>query len=527
MKIKLLFLALLFISNSFAQDLNITSLGNLDYGDVGLNDIWGYSDGEKEYALVGTYEGISVVDVSDPSNLHELNNLKTVNSIWKDIKTHSHYAYVTHGIYSSSTEPKGLTIIDLNTIESENPSMWNYKIDGVFETAHNIFIDDDAFAYVFGVNEIGGALILDLNNDPTNPEFVSYYQSHYLHDGYVKDGKLYGCADKNGYFVVVDVNDKENPKDITSSDTPNRTTHNAWLSDDGNTLFTTDERKSAYITSFDVSDEDNIKQLDIIRTKNTEQSIPHNTLVFGDFLISSYYAQGIQIVDASKPDNLVEVARYDTTPSNKAEFNGAWGVYPYLPSGNILVSDTETGLHVLKATYSRAAYFEGVIKDEATNSSIYNAEVIIKSEGISDYSTYTGGFKSGASISGTYEIEVIKEGYESKVFSVDLVQGQTKNVEVFLKQGQLGVEDELLSEFKAYPNPFKNLLTIEYSFKDLLSSRSELLLYNSSGQELYRLDLDANSDTVIIDKELDAGVYLIQIFNGTKQSKVIRVVKEN
>ena len=48
---------------------------------------------------------------------------------------------------------------------------------------------------------------------------------------------------------------------------------------------------------------------------------------------------------------LVEVAHFDNyvTPSaNIAGTDGAWGVYPFLPSGNLLVSDIENGLFVLR-----------------------------------------------------------------------------------------------------------------------------------------------------------------------------------
>jgi len=528
MKIKYLII-LLFLSITSLQaqpDVNISLLGNFQYTNTDLNDIWGYADNGKEYALVGTYSGVSIVDVTDPTNAKEVNYVPTVNSVWKDIKTYSHYAYVTHGIYSSGQKAQGLLIIDLNTIGQDNMSTWTYKIDNLYETAHNLFIDENGIAYIFGVNEIGGALILDLKDDPTSPEFLSYYKGHYLHDGYVKNNTLYGCADKNGYFVIVDVTDKFNPKDVATSETPNRTTHNAWLSDDSKTLFTTDERKSAYITSFDVSDPDNITQLDMVRSRYTDQSIPHNTVVRGNFLISSYYAQGIQIVDASNPDNLIEVGRFDTTPEDKAEFNGAWGVYPYLPSGNILVSDTEHGLFILKPEYHKASYLEGVVKDESTNGSIYNAEIEILGEGNVSSSNYKGVFKSGTANEGVYEVVVKKAGYETLTTEVTFEQGEIVSKEFRLKQEATDVEDELLSEINVYPNPFKDFLQVDYSFKDDLQSTAHLVLSNLKGQEIYRLDINSKEGSLLLDKDIEAGVYFVQIFNGTKMSKVVRVVKE-
>jgi len=527
MHFKYIIILLLSFTSLYSQtDVNISLLGKYEYTNTDLNDIWGYADNGNEYALVGTYDGLSIVDVTDPANAVEVNYISTVNSVWKDIKTYSHYAYVTHGIYGSGQTAQGLLIIDLNTIGNEHMTTWTYKIDNVYETAHNIFIDENGIAYIFGVNEVGGALILNLKDNPTSPEYLSYYQDHYLHDGYVRGDKLYGCADKNGYFVIVDVADKYNPKDVVTSETPNRTTHNAWLSDDTKTLFTTDERISAYITSFDVSNPDNIKQLDMIRSKYSDKSIPHNTVVKGDFLISSYYAQGIQIVDASHPDNLVEVARFDTTPEDKAEFNGAWGVYPYLPSGNILVSDTEHGLFILKPTYHKASYLEGIVKDESTNGTIYNAEIEIIGEGNISFSNYTGNFKSGTANDGVYELVIKKVGYETLTTEVTLQQGKVVSKVFNLKLEGLSVEDELLSNINVYPNPFKDFLQVDYSFRDNLQTTAHLVLTNIKGQEIYRLDINSKEGSLLLDKDIETGVYFAQIFNGTKMSRIVRVVKE-
>jgi hypothetical protein len=45
----------------------------------------------------------------------------------------------------------------------------------------------------------------------------------------------------------------------------------------------------------------------------------------------------------------VQLSYFDTFPTNNnVGFNGAWGVYPYLPSGNIIISDIQRGLIVVK-----------------------------------------------------------------------------------------------------------------------------------------------------------------------------------
>lgn len=43
-----------------------------------------------------------------------------------------------------------------------------------------------------------------------------------------------------------------------------------------------------------------------------------------------------------------EIAFFDAYPADDStEFDGAWSVYPYLPSGYVLVSDISNGLFVV------------------------------------------------------------------------------------------------------------------------------------------------------------------------------------
>lgn len=515
------------------NNFNIELVGRLQYSaGVSLNDIWGYSANNKEYALVGTYNGVSIVDVTEPSKPTEIKFISTVNSIWKDIKVYKNYAYIVHGIYNfdktTNKEITGLYIINLNTIYNDEVKVHTFNLDGKIQSAHNLFIDDSGVAYLFGVNEVGGALMLDLSKTPTNPEFIGTYSGHYLHDGYVKNNMLYGCADKNGYFVVVDINDKANAKELATSVTPNRTTHSAWLSEDEKYLYTTDERTSAYITSFDVSDVDNIKQLDKIRFKKSENSIPHNTIYNNGFLISSYYSQGIQIVDATFPSNMVEIGRYDTSPNEKSEFSGAWGAYPYLPSGNILVSDIETGLHILKPNYIKASYLNGIVKDSATNGIIYNAELTIVDNAETSFTDYEGQAKTGIAKSGSFLVEVKKEGYKTLLATVLFEQGKTKTIEFKLTKISNNLSDELETKIKVYPNPFDShhFLNVEYSFIDDVDFNAYLVLIDSQGKEVYSVDVENQKGVIVIDKDIPVGVYFVKIFNGTKSSKVVRVVKK-
>ena len=361
----------------FSQDkLNIEKVGQLPYN-VGLNDIWGYTDASgKEYALVGLESGVSIVDISTPSSPVEKINIVGPNTIWRDLKTWDHYAFVTHDIISPGNvlKEQGLLIIDLDSLENPFYKELRLEIDldtivDSLKSAHNLYIDENGICYVFGSNVAnGGALILDVATDPWNPKYLGIFDKYYLHDGMARGDTLWGAAVYNGVFAAIDVSIKNSPSLINTGFTSKLFTHNCWISDDGKTLFTTDERTDAYVGAYDVSDVGNgVQLLDKIQRLPGTEAVPHNVHVYKDWLVTSYYSTGVQIVNAKRPDLLIEVGYYDTYPlDNGANFNGNWGAYPYFPSGLIAASDRENGLFILQPDYKDVAYADFQVSDSVT-----------------------------------------------------------------------------------------------------------------------------------------------------------------
>ena len=326
-----------------SSSLNMDLVGVIDYDET-INDIWGYANNNNEYALVGTNEGFSVVDITTPENPNEIFFIEGTETIWRDIKTWQNYAYIV-----CDNCPDGLLIVDLNDLSGNT---YNFNTD-FFNKAHNLFIDENGYLYAFGGNP-SGAMILNLNNDPMNPTLEGVFNDYYLHDGMVRGDTLWGGAIYEGMFIVVDVNDKSNPSLMSSHPTSSSFTHNCWISADGNTLFTTDEVSGAYIGAYNVSNIYDIEQIDLIQDwTGLGDVVPHNTHVAGNYLITSYYTSGVTIIDASEPSNLIEVAYFDTSPQYEGDgFYGCWGAYPYLPSGLILATDRQNGLHILSTPIS-------------------------------------------------------------------------------------------------------------------------------------------------------------------------------
>lgn len=398
------------------------------------NDVWGYvSPSGVEYAIMGTVAATYIYNIEDPANPREVAVVPGTNSTWRDMKTWDEYLYVT-----TDAGRDGLLIIDLTTIEdSVQHKFWQPFLPINSDTlqlirSHNIYIDENGFAYLAGANVMSerddrGAVILDLNQDPWNPVLVGAQTRAYAHDLYVRDNIMYASEIYEGELGLYDVTDKANPVFINSAPTTFSFTHNAWPSDDGNYVFTTDERGDAFLTSFDISDMENIVLLDEYRPIEPEGRgvIPHNTHYKDGFLITSWYTDGVVVTDGSKPDNLIKVGSYDTYPGPDGGFSGCWGAYPYLPSGLILASDRQTGLYIFRPTYSRACYLEGTVTDFNTGDPINGVTVEITADQMNLASADASGiYKTGLATSGEYFVKFSHPEYRSEKIQVTLENGE-------------------------------------------------------------------------------------------------------
>ena len=378
-----------------------------------LNDIWGWVDSlGNEYALIGTQNGTFIFDVTDPLNPNEVFYELGMSSIWRDIKTFGNYAYVT------TEAQNGLLIIDLSPLPSStNLSTYYYNgpTNSQWASAHNLYIDDRGYIYIFGANRANkGCIILDVNQDPTQPVEVGIIDNWRTHDGMVMGDTLIMAHVNPGIFSIWDVSNPSSPVQLGQQTTPGAFCHNIWTSDDGDRIWTTDEISNGYIAEYNISDLSNITIKDQIQANPGQDVIPHNTHYINDYLVTSYYTYGVVIHDVSQEGNMVEVGNFDTSPVYSGDgFFGCWGVYPWLPSGNLIASDIEKGFYVLGPDYVRGAYLEGVVTDAANSSPINGVDVEILSTGVVNTTTILGDYKSGYSDSGSYDVVFSHPSYQS------------------------------------------------------------------------------------------------------------------
>ncbi|MGB5530669.1 MAG: choice-of-anchor B family protein [Ignavibacteriaceae bacterium] len=323
---------------------NVDLLGSLNpHPNLGYTDIWGYAANGREYALMGITGGTSIIDVTDPSNPVEVDVIPGPLAPpyeWRDIKTHLNYAYV---ISEGSGPGSGLQVVDLSFLPDSASLVFTFN--NTFTSAHNVFIAD-GYAYVVGTS-LGGMHIIDLTV-PSNPVQTAYYStSGYIHDVYVWNDTAY-VSSANTYDIV-DVSNKFSPQLVSASAAlPGIYAHSGWLTEDKRYFVACEEFNVRDIIIWDLQDR-STWDLVVPSWQMSGTSPVHNIFVLGDYAHISYYKDGYVVLDISNPENPLFAGQYDTYPSSGGgTYNGAWGVYPYLPSGNIIISDMVTGLYVCK-----------------------------------------------------------------------------------------------------------------------------------------------------------------------------------
>ena len=400
-----------FCTATAQQQMELVS--QLYYPD-GLSSIWGYTaPNGTEYALVGVKSGTSIVDLSNPAQPQEVQFVPGPFNNWRELKTWQHYAYITNEV------DEGVLIIDLQNLPATIDTV-HFTYNGGIKSAHTVWVDEFGYLYIMGYRNYAGTiptnergvLMFDLNPNPMQPVFVGEYTNNYVHDAFVRNNIMYTAEIYAGQFAVVDVSDKQNPVLLATQTTTSAFTHNVWLSDDSQHAFVADEKNDAFLTAYNISDLSDIKETDRYKAAIGTAAMPHNVHVQNDFVVMSYYVEGMKIIDAHQPDALVETEYYDTSPFSGMGSAGCWGVYPYFASGILLGSDRQEGMFITRPTYKRAAYLQGIITNAANGTPIADVTVTINGTSATKQSQFNGNYKTGTANEGTYSISFYKYGYE-------------------------------------------------------------------------------------------------------------------
>lgn len=365
MKKQLLLLFVLWVSvDVYAQEsLNMRMLAHWDdtlvapENIVGLryNEVYGWfnpKDG-REYAIIGSTDGTHIIDVTDIHNVHRVDYIKgrADSVINRDYKVKGNYVYAVGDQFRSS-----LQIWDMSTLPDSVRMVYDDTV--FFHRSHTLWIEGDRmYATIprfYNTNSEIGLMVFDIKN-PENPiELKRYHQDMFgrVHALFTRNDTAYINGGWWNFFIA-DFKDYENP--ITLAKMAGYLyegyNHTGWLNDKGDIYIMADETHETPVKVIDMSDKTDPKIISYLYPNPTQdkQSIPHNQFIVGDYAISSYYFDGVQIHDISDPYRPALAGFFDTsTEPYTQSFKGCWGVYPFLPSRHILASDMQNGLYVLE-----------------------------------------------------------------------------------------------------------------------------------------------------------------------------------
>jgi choice-of-anchor B domain-containing protein len=321
------------------QDSSLAPPNNTESAPSFYNEVWGYASGGREYAIMGSSKGTYIIDITDPNNPYQADYIKgRGDDAIRDYHTYKNYLYMVADGY-----PGALMIADLSFLP-DSVSLIYDSIE-LIENAHNIFIDTVS-ARLYSTR----GQILSLEN-PELPKLIGTFAiaGAGTHDYYVRADTVYLFENASDYFYIWDARDVDNIENIlTLSNYPDRDfCHSGWLSEDGNIFVLSNEFSGAKMKLYNVEDKSYPKLISTFRSNVSEKSVPHNQIMKGNYIFVSYYEDGLCIFDISNPANPVMSGFYDTNEAEtEGKLRGAWGVYPFLPSGNVIVSDRQTGLYI-------------------------------------------------------------------------------------------------------------------------------------------------------------------------------------
>ena len=119
------------------------------------NDSWGWVDSttNKEYAIMGVYDGTVFVDITDTEKPVYLGKLPTAtsNSDWRDVKVYKNHAYIV-----SEATNHGMQVFDLTRLRDVANPPATFTSDTRFTefgSAHNIVINEDT-GYAYPVSSL-------------------------------------------------------------------------------------------------------------------------------------------------------------------------------------------------------------------------------------------------------------------------------------------------------------------------------------------------------------------------------------
>lgn len=549
---------------------------------VKYSGCWGWHDTltGKEYGIAGSTTGTYFIDITNPytPSVSAFISATASPGNWREMKTYKNYCYIVNDNGAGTT---GLQIVDLSTLPS-TVTLVSQNMN-LFRRGHACWVDGDKL-YVSGItysNNTTSSLNVYSLATPTAPVLLrelkqDYPTITYVHDAFSRNDTVFASAAYQGLYVykLTAANTFTQLGSLTNYPGSGYN-HATALTPDGKTLVMLDEVPvSLPIKVLDVTNLSNIQVTAVVNQFTA--TTPHNPfMVSNQYCFISAYQDGTQLWDISNPSAPVLAGYFDTYPAaggnnnnwptGSANYNGQWGLYPYLPSKNIFALDRQNGAFVINThLYANPEInvignsqniADGSVATSTTNNTDFGSVIInasatnnfiIQNTGLASLNvtsiTITGADASQFSIVGpatpftlspsgaqilSVQFAPLSLGTKTAiihVFNNDINEGSYDFKVTGSAALNVSLAEQQAASFdlEVYPNPASDHLMVKYNNMNV--SGAKIVLINSLGQTVIEESISKECCVKQLNVEgLSKGIYFLQM-SGEKIREVKKVM---
>jgi hypothetical protein len=314
-------------------------------------NVWG----DGHFAYVGSYfsNGVLIFDITNPDAPILAANYKDAghDSQLEDVE-------VQNGVgFFASNSQGGIHIVDLSNPYQPKLITRITSAIGGWDSIHTLLVSG-RYLYVPHFLVDPNMQVWDISN-PASPVLKWTFMTtdpDSVRQSSILNNRLY-TSGRGGHTDIWDVSNIANgPPQLLGTIMSGSLSHSSSPTPDGNFLVASRELNAngGDVKIYNVSNPANPTLVSLITMPEfgIESVSPHNPAVVGNLLYHSWYDAGMKVFDISNRANPVLVGSYDTWPGPITihQYDGDWGIYPYLGQDRILASDQDTGLYILDAT---------------------------------------------------------------------------------------------------------------------------------------------------------------------------------
>lgn len=340
----------------FAQGVHISLRSNINPSPGAYQ----YSDvvAEGNFAYVSSWHntvGVWIFDVSNPDAPIFVGKYAPA-SFAKNMQG----IQVLNGIgYFGDDSGGGIHIVDLSNPAQPRLIKRITSAQGAYNNVHDLTLDANGHMFVPNYRVNDDVQVWDVSN-PAAPSLLWTVQgtdSNSVHDVTIKGNRLI-MSGWNGQSDIWDITNVHNqPPTKLGSFASGVHAQDCSLTDDLSFLACPQELSSnGDVVIFNISDPTHVVKVATITQPEwgISATSPSTSKIMGNLLFVAWYQNGLAVFDITDPTNPIQVGNYDTWPGFSFGGNGGgdgnWGVWPFLGSDRVLISDRNSGLYILDAS---------------------------------------------------------------------------------------------------------------------------------------------------------------------------------